>query len=272
MPTSTSANICWIMAPIQILPATRGLNPLYATLDAQWATITSYPPPSAAEQKTNYLDLIKALLTRGANPNVKMGPMLWFRNFTARDWVDAGGATPFWRAAQANDIAAMRILVAAGADPNIPAKLGVSPLQVAAGFGYEHDASNVVPNARLASVTYLVDEFGVDVKWKDAKGFTPLHSAAVIGENEIIMFLIGKGADPKVRANMIGVADGVRHDTEEGKGETVADMANGPFQRAMVYPDTVALLEKLGSANSHNCRAAACLNPNRPAKPPVKDK
>jgi ankyrin repeat protein len=115
-------------------------------------------------------------------------------------------------------------------------------------------------------VKYLVDELGVDVKWKDEKGFTPLHSAAVVGENEIILYLVSKGADPKARAKMVGVADGVRHDTEEDQGETVADMANGPFQRAIVYPDTVELLEKLGSANSHNCRAAACLNPNRPAK------
>jgi len=254
------------------LVSTRGLNALYATLDAQWACVTSYPPPSPAEQKTNYLELLKALLAKGANPNVKMGPMLWFRVFTARDWVDAGGATPFWRAAQADDVEAMRILVAAGADPNIPNKFGVSPLEVAAGFGYEHDASSIVPNGRFAAVKYLVDELHADVKWKDDKGFTPLHGAAVVGENDIIMYLVRKGADPKARANMLGVADGVRHDTEPGQGESVADMANGPFQRAIVYPDTIALLEKMGSANSQNCRAAACLNPNRPAKNAEKPK
>ena len=36
-------------------------------------------------------------------------------------------------------------------------------------------------------------------------------------------------------------------------GVTVADMANGPRQRIQPYPETVALLEMLGSRNSHKC-------------------
>ena len=37
------------------------------------------------------------------------------------------------------------------------------------------------------------------------------------------------------------------------KGQSTADMANGPVQRVPVYPETVTLLEKLGSANGHKC-------------------
>jgi hypothetical protein len=40
---------------------------------------------------------------------------------------------------------------------------------------------------------------------------------------------------------------------------TVADMANGPNRYGIPHPDTVALLEQLGSANSHNCRSDTCL-------------
>ncbi len=246
------------------LASTRGLNPLYATMDANWATITSYPPPSTAGQKTNHLDLLRALLDRGADPNVRMGPMLWFRRFTASDWVDASGATPFWRAAQANDIPAMRILAAAGADPHIPTEGGIPPLQVTAGYGFEHDASTVVPNARFESVKYLVEKLGADVRSRDDNGYTPLHGAAVVGENKVILFLVAKGADPTARAKVIGTGGG-RREVGSGAGESVADFANGPFQRAIIYPDTIALLESLGSVNSHNCRSAACLNPTRPA-------
>lgn len=36
-------------------------------------------------------------------------------------------------------------------------------------------------------------------------------------------------------------------------GQTTADMANGPVQRVSPFPETVALLEKLGSKNNHKC-------------------
>ena len=36
-------------------------------------------------------------------------------------------------------------------------------------------------------------------------------------------------------------------------GISVADMANGPRQRVQPYPETIALLELLGSTNSHKC-------------------
>ena len=36
-------------------------------------------------------------------------------------------------------------------------------------------------------------------------------------------------------------------------GQTTADLANGPVQRVSPFPETVALLEKLGSKNNNNC-------------------
>ena len=36
-------------------------------------------------------------------------------------------------------------------------------------------------------------------------------------------------------------------------GQTTVDMANGPVQRVQPYPDTIALLEKLGAKNNHKC-------------------
>ena len=39
----------------------------------------------------------------------------------------------------------------------------------------------------------------------------------------------------------------------EGRGHTTADMANGPVQRISPFPETIELLESLGSKNNNNC-------------------
>lgn len=54
----------------------------------------------------------------------------------------------------------------------------------------------------------------------------------------MILYLVDKGADVTAVAR---------------NGQTVADLANGPVQRVSPFPETVALLEKLGSKNNNNC-------------------
>ena len=53
---------------------------------------------------------------------------------------------------------------------------------------------------------------------------------------------------------------------EPGKGDTVADMANGWSMNTPQYPETVTLLIKLGSEFSDRCWASTCVNPTRPDK------
>ena len=49
--------------------------------------------------------------------NAKVTRKLWFRKFRyGDDWVEPSGATAFWRAAQANDVDALRLLAARGAE------------------------------------------------------------------------------------------------------------------------------------------------------------
>jgi len=45
-------------------------------------------------------------------------------------------------------------------------------------------------------------------------------------------------------------------------------MANGPTRFGIPHPETVAMLEKLGSANSHNCRSDQCLVAPKESKKP----
>jgi ankyrin repeat protein len=89
-------------------------------------------------------------------------------------------------------------------------------------------------------VKFLVEELGADVNARDHNGYTPLHHAAARGDNELILYLVSKGADPMAVAR---------------SGQTTADMANGPVQRIQPFPETVALLESLGAKNNHQCRS-----------------
>ncbi len=222
----------------------QGLTALYAAVDVQWAPKGWFPAPGTAQEKISYLDLMKALLEDGANPNARLGKKLWFRSFGDHSWVDTAGATAFWRAAQSTDLDAMKLLVEHGADPDIPSLGGDTPLMVASGIGWGYHYSMNAPDSTwMDSLKYCI-QLGADVNAADAKGYTALHGAAYIGNHELINYLIDHGADVKAVAK---------------DKNTVADMANGPTRFGIPHPETVALLEKLGSANSHNCRSDQCL-------------
>jgi len=251
-----------------------GLTPLFATIDMRWRHNTWYPQPSIEQEKTNYLDFMRMLLDRGADVDAPVLRKLWFRKFRyGDDWIEPINATPFWRAAQSNDVDAMRLLASRGADPNRPNAHGVTPLMVAAGFGFEYQGTNVSPDSRLAAVKYLVEEAHADVNAKNDKGYTPLHGAAYLGDDVLVKYLVSKGADPKARATarLFGTQGSEAAEAApDGLGDTIADMANGPREKSLLYPKTVALLESLGSVNSHYCRSTACVNSTKIEKPTEK--
>jgi ankyrin repeat protein len=213
-----------------------GLAALYAVEDTEYAEIGWAPNPITGQEKTTYLELLKLLLQYHADPNEQLLKALWFRPTSHNEeWVDKKGATPFWRAAMATDVAAMKVLLVGGADPKIASTEGVTPLMVAAGLGWGANASRTVPNGWLPAVRFLVTETGADVNAKDIYNYTALHGAAYRGDNDVVKYLVSKGAKLDIRSK---------------QGQTVTDMANGPMVNAHLpieHADTIALLESLGA-------------------------
>ncbi|HUU34035.1 MAG TPA: ankyrin repeat domain-containing protein [Vicinamibacterales bacterium] len=249
-----------------------GAGALYATLNVQWAPKAAYPQPrSYLQQRTTYLDLMRALLDQGADPNARLTRKVWYSGYNFdQSGVDEVGATPFWRAAYASDVEAMRLLVARGADPNIPSARpaerrrgldgvgerrdtsdlaavpvggpGIPALQAVAGVGYGKGfAGNshvFAPAGMMPAVKYLVEELGVDVNAVDYEGNTVIHHAAARGDTAMIKYLVAKGAD----VTLVNRA-----------GQTTIDLANGPVQRVQPFPETMDYLASLGAKNNHKC-------------------
>jgi len=161
--------------------------------------------------------------------------------------VDPAGATAFWRAAQSSDVPAMKLLLAHGADAKLKNKADETPLHAAAGIGWAWNWTVRAPFPALDAVKICVEQ-GNDVNAQDNRGYTPLHGAAFLGDNDMINYLVSKGA---------------KTDLKSRAGDSIADMANGPTRFGQPHPETVALLEKLGSPNSHNCRSDQCVVASR---------
>lgn len=230
-----------------------GVTPLWATIDVRWVPKQWSPEPITDQEHTNYIAMMTLLLDHGANPNARLGGEVWSRVLTEnRNWVNPTGTTAFWRAAQADDLEAMKLLVARGADPNLTSKAGTTPLMVAAGLGWAANYHQTAPT-RLEAIQYCLNH-GAEMNAHDDLGLTPLHGAAFVGDLKIIQWMYDRGAKTDVRSKA---------------GDTVADMANGPFQKSLPSYDAVVLLEKLGSPNSHNCRSSDCVPPIKEDKPTV---
>lgn len=201
-------------------------------------------PVAQPSGRMKHLDIAKKLIENGADPNalvtLKEGrfapggglsrnpPLLQI----GRHYLSYEGATPFYLAARNGDIAMMRLLADAGADPKRPNKHGVTPLMAAACLDYYEGETagpfSGVPEAeRLEAVKFAV-QLGNDVNARTNFGtypmtgtakdtllrypdniqdllnlgvgdmrfnqMTPLHGAAIGNQTSIVEYLISQGA------------------------------------------------------------------------------
>lgn len=81
----------------------------------------------------------------------------------------------------------VRMLLDAGADPNRTGdRQGNSPLNM----------------AQSVPIAELLISYGVNINAQNSEGYTPLHSAAMVGNAKLAAYLLAQGADAEARDNM----------------------------------------------------------------------
>jgi len=180
------------------------------------------------------MDLIKALLKKGADPNMKTDtvPVHGLMQFDG-SWVNFDGQTPFVRAALSGDIEVMRLLLEYGADPNIATTQGSTALMAASGINwipgqtFSHDEADYIEAVKLCLVR------GADVNATNSLGMMAMHGAANRGWESIIQILADHGS---------------KLDVKDSGGRTPMIFAQGIFlaiRPPEAKPKAIALLKKL---------------------------
>jgi ankyrin repeat protein len=177
-------------------------------------------------------DLIKALLSRGADINAraaKIPPRFGFTLFKGNLIL---GATAFYIASVVSDIPTMKLLLEHGADPTIAAADGTTPLIVAAGLARVPNETRV-PESRVIEAVKLLLTLKNDIRASNINGTTPLHAAAMAGLDDVTRFLVEQGAPINAKNK---------------NGETPYKMATGYEDTALFHehPSTAAVLKSLG--------------------------
>jgi ankyrin repeat protein len=214
----------------------KGREALYVAIDMRDLEWSTRPAPPEKD-KVDGLQMIQALLKHGANPNarlVKKIPLRGQPSFDGR-WANQIGATPFWRAAQSDDVAVMRLLLENKADASIASADHTTPLMVAAGVGWS-DGQSHGPMADAPEAIQICLDHGADVNAVNDGGYTALHGASFRGAVNVVELLVAKGA---------------RMDIKNKEGRMPINMAEGMHIGPggwVEHEDVVVLFKRLMAA------------------------
>jgi ankyrin repeat protein len=216
-----------------------GMAALYAAVDMDTLGEIYGRPGRKSTDRLTALDLLPILLAHGANPNATLKAATLSRAHTPGEPSLGEGTTPLMRAAKNGDTAAMRVLMAHGADASLKQKNGTTALMLASGVGRGQGvfAKDYATEAELLEAVTCLVESGVDVNAANDSGQTALHIAAQASDG-IVRYLAEHGA---------------HLDAKDKQGRTALDVAMGTGVRARiggestVRQSTAALLKSLAA-------------------------
>jgi ankyrin repeat protein len=176
-----------------------GMGPLYAAVDMHRLAVGHGRPNPRPTGTLDSVDIVRRLLDHKADPNAALKAPIFQRQHTIGDGTLGKGGTPFLRAAKSGDVDMMKLLLAAGANPQATLS-NTTALMFASGFGWR-DGSPVAPSydqgspAEAIQAIALMLDLGLDINAGNDSGDTALHLAVTgRGAPEIVRFLISRGA------------------------------------------------------------------------------
>ena len=222
-----------------------GWTPLYLATDNRNIEGGDYPVPTP---DLDHLEVIRALLKHGANPNTPVHDNTLTRTIFTMQWFFEDGATPFIRAAQSSDTELMKLLLDYHADPLMKTANGDYALTAAGGIGWVEGVTyERSPQENVEALRMLLD-LGLDPNSANSEGRTALMGAALKGRNGAVQLLVDRGAKLDQR-------DRGSRDTDKigsaaaGYTWEALDYAEGlvrvGVQSATAYPETAAFIRKL---------------------------
>jgi len=221
-----------------------GRTALFTAVETRNMDVDNGPPFENGIDRAPYVPLIQLLLDKKADVNARTQEQLPIRNQFLRttgtlEWVDFTGMTPFIYAARAGDVTVMKMLLKAGADPKMETYRGTNALMAAAGVNWVFNQTYWEgEKANLEAVKLCFDLGLSDVNKQNSMGVTALMGAANRGSDEIIRYLVTKGASL---------------DTKDAEGRTAMTWAEGVFlatNPAQRKASSVELLTSLAKNNN----------------------